>query len=189
MGTSRLGTTGLSLILGLLASACAAGTAGSSGRDTAPPAPRPAWVAEDTWSYSGKTPTSAYTYQQTVAGEGVFEGTAAYDVRTGFYQSWMTKDLGLIARLVGGQVVRRVTPPSNWSWPLTVGKSWTRDVEWEDTARGPQRYRYTEIWAVEAYEEVKVPAGAFHVFRVTRRVQGSSAFDEIWYSPEVKWAV
>jgi hypothetical protein len=188
MGTRRSGVTVLTLVMGLLAGACAAELRGS-GTATAPSAPRPAWVAGDTWSYSGKTPASAYTYQQTVAGEGVFEGTPAYEVHTGYYQSWMTKDLGLIARLAGGQVVRRVSPPTDWSWPLTVGKSWTRNVTWEDEARGPQRYRYTAVWTVEAYEEVKVPAGNFRAFRVVRHVHGGRAFDEIWYSPEVKWAV
>ncbi len=188
MGTRRVGAAFLTLVAGLLASACATDL-GGPGATTAPSAPRPTWVAGDTWSYRGKTPTSAYTYQQTVAGEGVFEGTPAYDVHTGFYQSWMTKDLGLIARLAGGQVVRRMSPPTDWSWPLTVGKSWRRKVEWEDEARGPQRYSYTAVWTVEAYDDVTVAAGSFKTFRVVRRVQGSKAFDEIWYSPTVKWTV
>ena len=42
------------------------------------------------------------------------------------------------------------------------------------------------MWTVEAYEEVKTPAGTFKAFKVTRREIESGASQELWYSQEVK---
>jgi len=49
-----------------------------------------------------------------------------------------------------------------------------------------QTYTLTSVWTVEAYEEVKTPAGTFKAFKVTRREIESGASQELWYSPEVK---
>src|SRR5262249_25534546 len=93
MRLGRRGATWL-LAVGVVAVSCpdAARSQPTSGATAAaaPSAVKPTWLAEDTWSYKGRTPSSTYTYQQTVAGEGVFEGRPAYDVRTGYYRSWIT---------------------------------------------------------------------------------------------------
>lgn len=148
----------------------------------------PVWKVGDNWTYSGSGGDGAYTYRYTVIGEGVFQGVAAYQLRTPRYTYWFTKDgLGFMARLKEGQVVRTITPPRNIHFPIKVGKSWVADVVWEDTARGSQKNEFTETFKIESYESVMVPAGTFKAFKVVRRT--GAAFDEHWYSPEVKYNV
>ena len=154
---------------------------------TSPPeASRPTWIAGDTWTYTRTTKSGALTYQLTVVGEGTFEGKPGYQIRSANYHYWFTKDIGFMARLQEDKVVRRVKPPTDWVWPLALGRGWERKVQWEDTERGLRRYSYTDSWKVDAYEEVKVSSGTFKTFKLVRKTERPGAYDEIWYSPEVK---
>jgi len=176
----------LVIIAAMLSAGCAETVAAQKPATPGVMAERPTLMTGDTWTFSGKGRGGGYTYQATVIQEGVFEGVTAYEIQSGRYLTWRSKNLGFVARLRDGKVVRRMTPPSDWAWPLSVGKTWSRAVTWEDTERGLQRFTYTDDWKVEGYGEIEVPAGTFRAFKVARRVRNSDAYDEYWYSPEVK---
>jgi len=149
-------------------------------------AERPSWTAGDSWTYRGKGREGAYTITRRVLREGVFEGQDAYEVQAGDSRYWYTKHLGYLARVTGDRTVRRAIPPEDWQWPLQVGKSWSATVTWVDGAEQERRFVLTGVWAVEAYEEVKTPAGTFRAFKVSRREIESGASQEFWYSSAVK---
>lgn len=151
-------------------------------------APLPVWGPGDSWTFDGRNERGQYTYRLSVTGEEAFEGEPAYKAQTQSYTYWYAKrTLGFLARAKGGTVVRRIKPASGFEWPLAVGKTWVRDAEFTDTESGSQRYTYTDVWKVEGYEEVKVPAGTFKAFKVVRKT--GNAFTEYWYSPQVKYHV
>ncbi|MGH7399135.1 MAG: hypothetical protein ACRELW_16505 [Candidatus Rokuibacteriota bacterium] len=149
-------------------------------------AERPRWTAGDSWTYRGKGRDGAYTITRTVLREGLFEGHDAYEVQAGELRYWYTKQLGYLAKVTGEQVVRRAIPPADWRWPLQVGKSWSTTVTWVDGAGDDQRFVLTAVWTVDAYEEVKTPAGTFKAYKVSRREIESGASQVFWYSPAVK---
>ena len=147
---------------------------------------RPRWTAGESWTYRGKGRDGAYTITRRVLREGVFEGYDAYEVEAGDSRYWYTRQLGYLARVTGGRTVRRAMPPEDWQWPLQVGRSWSATVTWVDGPAQDQRFLLTGVWTVEAYEEVKTPAGTFKAFKVSRREIESGASQEFWYSPAVK---
>lgn len=149
-------------------------------------AERPQWSAGDTWSYRGTGREGAYTITRRVLREAVFEGQDAYEVEAGDSRYWYTKRLGYLARVTGDRTVRRAIPPEDWQWPLQVGKTWSATVTWVDGPAQDREFVLTAVWMVEAYEEVKTPAGTFRAFKVSRRELESGASQEFWYSPAVK---
>jgi hypothetical protein len=160
---------------------------GSTGESrTVQIAERPSWTVGDSWTYRGKGRDGAYTITRRVLREGVFEGHDAYEVEAGDSRYWYTKRLGYLARVTGDRTVRRAMPPEDWQWPLQVGRSWSATVTWVDGPAQDQRFVLTGVWAVEAYEEVRTPAGTFKAFKVSRREIESGASQEFWYSATVK---
>lgn len=94
--------------------------------------------------------------------------------------------MSYVARLRGSAPVESWDPPTGWTWPLWVGKSWTQNYRYTNHAAG--RTSFVQGWyKVEAYEEVKVPAGTFGVFRVAY----SDGYTEVtnWWSPEFGFLV
>jgi hypothetical protein len=162
------------------------GCESAGGSRTVQLAERPHWTAGDSWTYRGKGRDGAYTVTRTVLREGVFEGVEAYEVQAGDSRYWYTKQLGYLARVTGDRTVRLARPPENWQWPLQVGKSWSATVTWTDGAAQDRSFVLTAVWAVEAYEEVKTPAGTFKAFKVSRREIETGASQEFWYSAAVK---
>jgi hypothetical protein len=150
-------------------------------------AERPDWVAGDSWTYRGQGRDGAYTITRKVLREGVFEGRPAYEVEAGNVHYWYTKQLGYLARVRGDKTERMAAPPEDWQWPLQVGKSWSATVNWTDrTDQQERRYVLTGVWTVEAYEDVKTPAGTFKAFKVSRQEIESGASQEFWYCAAVK---
>ena len=150
-------------------------------------AERPTWSAGDSWTYRGRGQSGTYNVTRKVLREGLFEGRDAYEIDAGGTHYWYTKQLGYLARTKGDQTTRLASPPEDWQWPLQVGKQWSAVVNWTDqTDTQQQTYTLTGLWSVEAYEEVKTPAGTFKAFKVTRREVESGASQEFWYSAEVK---
>jgi hypothetical protein len=148
---------------------------------------RPTWNAGDSWTYRGRGPSGTFNVTRKVLREGVFEGREAYEIDAGGTHYWYTKQLGYLARTKGDETTRLARPPEDWQWPIQVGKQWSAIVAWIDrTDTQQQTYTLTSVWTVEAYEEVKTPAGTFKAFKVTRREIESGASQELWYSPEVK---
>lgn len=174
-------------LLTVLALAALLGACESAGPSrTVQIAERPTWTAGDSWTYRGRGRDGAYTVTRKVLREGVFEGRDAYEIEAGDTRYWYTKQLGYLARTQGGRTVRRAIPPEDWQWPLQVGKSWSATITWVDSGDQEQRFVLTGVWTVEAYEEVKTPAGTFKAFKVSRREIESGASQEFWYSSAVK---
>lgn len=177
------------LRLGMLALASlSGGCAGASdtARAVAGTAERPTWAPGDSWTYQGAARNGPYVVTRTVLRAGIFEGREGYEVQAGDSRYWYTKALGYMARLRGGRAVRHASPPEDWQWPLLVGKSWSATVRWVDRGDREERFTLTAIWLVDAYEDVKTPAGTFKAFKVVRREVESGAVYEFWYSPAVK---
>lgn len=147
-------------------------------------AERPVWTPGDSWTY--RAVNGSYTFEQKFVGETTFENQPALHVVSGRYNTYFSKDFGFIARVLNSRVVRRMTPPTDRPWPLKVGTTWYWSGTWEDTERTLQRYTYRDAWTVERYEEVTVPAGTVKAFKIVRRVVDGNAYDELWFSPQVK---
>jgi hypothetical protein len=103
----------------------------------------------------------------------------------------LTKDLApkLVKR---AQQVVEFDPPPKFVWPLEVGKWGVSDGTWRtpDYTRG-ESARFA--WSVDAYEEVRVPAGTFKAFRIALSVTPNSQHTlsslqgwtgKLWYAPE-----
>lgn len=149
-------------------------------------AERPMWNVGDSWTYRGRGPAGAYTVTRKVLREGIFAARDCYQIEAGDARYWYTKQLGYLARTSGEKTVRLASPPEDWQWPLQVGKQWSATVTWTDSGEQERTYVLTGVWMVEAYEEVKVPAGTFKAFKVSRREIESGASQDFWYSSEVK---
>lgn len=94
-------------------------------------------------------------------------------------------ELNAMTRLVDGREVRAATPCiQTFSWPLWPGKKWYTSYNFfGEKGRGDIR----DYVVVESYEQFKVPAGTFNVFKI-KRVSLSQTHWEFtdYYSPEVK---
>jgi len=147
---------------------------------------RPTWVVGDSWTYRGRGPKGPYTVTRKVVSEGLFEGRDCYQIEAGDSRYWYTKQLGYLARTSGDKTVRLAAPPEDWQWPIQTGKQWSATVTWTDSGEQTRTFVLTGVWLVEAYEEVKTPAGTFKAFKVSRREIESGASQDFWYSPQVK---
>jgi hypothetical protein len=174
------------LLAALMLSIALAGCESSGVSRTVQMAERPTWTAGDSWTYRGRGPAGAYTVTRKVLREGTFQGRDGYEIEAGDAHYWYTTQLGYLARTKGGKTVRLASPPEDWQWPLQVGKQWSATVTWTDNGEQEKTYVLTGVWMVEAYEEVKVPAGTFKAFKVSRREIESGASQDFWYSPVAK---
>ena len=147
---------------------------------------RPIWVVGDSWTYRGRGPKGPYTVTRKVVSEGLFEGRDCYQIEAGDSRYWYTKQIGYLARTSGDKTVRLAAPPEDWQWPIQTGKQWSATVTWTDSGEQTRTFVLTGVWLVEAYEEVKTPAGTFKAFKVSRREIESGASQDFWYSPQVK---
>jgi hypothetical protein len=95
----------------------------------------------------------------------------------------LSKDLGLAKTKD-----EEFDPPLPLVWPLEVGK-WARS----DVKVGSELMRC--IWSVDAYEDLRVPAGTFKAFRIAFTLHGGSNFMhsmaviKAWYAPEARQLV
>lgn len=105
----------------------------------------------------------------------------------------LTRDLA-IAKFVRAHQVVEFDPPVTIGWPLQVGKWGTSTGMWRtpDFATGLLA-RFT--WSVDAYEEVRVPAGTFKAFRLSLSAAPSASHLEarwpsrtgkLWYAPDAR---
>ncbi|MBW2005774.1 MAG: caspase family protein, partial [Deltaproteobacteria bacterium] len=89
---------------------------------------------------------------------------------------------------------RQINPPSKANrhdFPLFVGKKWS-DKYYGKSIDGSY-YHYENDYIVKKYETVVTKAGTFKAFKIFQRPYlvetGSTATNEYWYSPEVKFVV
>lgn len=98
---------------------------------------------------------------------------------------------GWVGQFKGDAPIFTFDPPQHVGFPITVGKTVTRDVRM--TLHGQNRVvPFKASWKVEAYEDVTVPAGTFKTFRVA--YEDSLGTQGTWWNiPEngifAKWSV
>jgi hypothetical protein len=96
---------------------------------------------------------------------------------------YLTKDLVITQMTRRGELEWALEPAPGVSWPLEVGKWGTRARVTRPTTYTPQNL----TWKVEAFEEIRVPAGTFKAFRV----QIAFGVGQItqWYAPDAKQVI
>ncbi len=86
-----------------------------------------------------------------------------------------------VARVRGSTPLESWEPALGWQWPIWVGKSWTENFRYTNHQRGGTSS--VQGWfKVEAFEDVKVPAGSFKAFRIS--YSDGSTENVSWWSPE-----
>src|ERR1700730_18812058 len=110
----------------------------------------------------------------------------------------LTRDLGVAKIARGGKTLLELEPPPALAWPLDVGQwgvSWLT-LKTLDPQYGQSLVRLS--WRVEAYEDVRVPAGTFKAYRIVqvlepRFLAASPQSRRIelafWYAPAVQQIV
>jgi hypothetical protein len=152
-----------------------------------PRAERPSYSVGDRWIRSD----GAYDLIRIENGRYVFAADGGREVH-------LTRDLG-IARIVrGGQVLLELEPPAAPTWPLEVGQ-W--GVSWLTLKSLDPQYGQSLVrlsWKVDAYEDVRVPAGVFKAFRIVQvlepRFLAASPQSRrlelaFWYAPSIQQLV
>ncbi len=148
----------------------------------------PVWHVGDEWQYAYKSPSDSGTYVWVVNRVETLDGVEHYVVKAGtreiFYR---VSDLASSLERVDGVLVNRNTPARlNYVWPLTVGKAWDQDFQYELLV-DRQTIARNSTWTVAAEETVTVPAGTFRALKITWRNRNTSAsLYDMWYAPDVK---
>jgi uncharacterized caspase-like protein len=153
----------------------------------APKADRPTYAVGDKWIRSD----GAYDLIRIENSRYVFAADGGREVH-------LTRDLGVAKIVRGGQVLLELEPPPGLTWPLEVGQS---GVSWLtlkslDPQFGQSVVRLT--WKVDAYQDVRVPAGVFKAFRIAQvlepRFLAASPQSRrlelaFWYAPAIQQLV
>jgi caspase domain-containing protein len=123
----------------------------------APRAERPSYAVGDKWIRSD----GAYDLIRIENGRYVFAADGGREVH-------LTRDLGVAKIVRSGQTLLELDPPPALSWPLAVGQ-W--GVSWLTLKALDPQYGQSLVrlsWRVEAYEDVRVPAGVFKAYRIAQ---------------------
>ena len=152
-----------------------------------PKAERPTYTVGDKWIRSD----GAYDLIRIENGRYVFAADGGREVH-------LTRDLGVAKIVRGGQVVLELEPPASPTWPLEVGE-W--GVSWLTLKSLDPQYGQSLVrlsWRVDAYEDVRVPAGTFKAFRIVQVLeprflaaspQVRSVELALWYAPTIQQLV
>lgn len=152
---------------------------------------RPDWNAGDQWTYETKRPRDEPMSTQRVVREERFEGVAAYVIRVKDREVFYSK--GTLERLAAAKdgkiITERFAPSQDFSWPLMLGKRWTKVFVWKDRETQEQRKR-DHLMIVAEISNVTVVAGTFLTARIqTYDLKSGHLMREYWYSPTTKWIV
>jgi uncharacterized caspase-like protein len=123
----------------------------------APRAERPSYAVGDRWIRSD----GAYDLIRVENARYVFAADGGREVH-------LTRDLGVAKIVRGGKTLLELEPPPALTWPLEVGQwgvSWLT-LKSQDPQYGQSLVRLS--WRVEAYEDVRVPAGVFKAYRIAQ---------------------
>ena len=154
-------------------------------------AERPEWAIGHQWHYAWTGPAGKGTFTQEILGEEVFEDTPVWVMRIGKNENLYDKNgLGLLAVRSGEKLIsKRDAPYQLLPWPLEVGKESKINYVVERIQEKSSQSIDARI-AVANFEEIKVPAGSFEVFRIEAYDNYTGKlFSEHWYSIKVKWFV
>jgi len=123
----------------------------------APRAERPSYAVGDKWIRSD----GAYDLIRIENDRYVFAADGGREVH-------LTRDLGVAKVARGGKTLLELEPPPVLAWPLELGQwgvSWLT-LKTLDPQYGQSLARLS--WRVEAYEDVRVPAGTFKAYRIVQ---------------------
>ena len=150
------------------------------------PASVPVWRLGDQWSFRWKAGKDEGEFTWTVSAEEVRDGVGYYVVTSGSRSMYYRKaDLGWHMDLVEGAVTTRAVPAFGYRWPLAHGSAWELTYRWDDVMSGKSEDRLRHC-AVEAPEQIAVPAGTFMTHHVVCRDAAGRTTVESWYAPSVK---
>src|SRR6266404_128476 len=150
-------------------------------------AERPSYSVGDKWIRSD----GAYDLIRIENARYVFAADGGREVH-------LTRDLGVAKVARGGKTLLELEPPPVLAWPLELGQwgvSWLT-LKTLDPQYGQSLARLS--WRVEAYEDVRVPAGTFKAYRIVqvlepRFLAASPQARRIelafWYAPAVQQIV
>ncbi len=145
------------------------------------PTPTTKWVYQIV-DQTGATTRATYTALE----EATYESKPVYRMSDGSNTLIIEKTTRNWVATVRDAKERFAASPNDglYSFPLWLGKSWDTKYTFYDRDRGLTFNDVTYSWKVEAYEEVRVPAGAFKAFKL----DGKNPFSHttIWYAPDVK---
>ena len=153
----------------------------------APRAERPTYSVGDKWIRSD----GAYDLIRIENDRYVFAADGGREVH-------LTRDLGVAKVARGGKTLLEMEPPPALTWPLEVGQ-W--GVTWLTLKTLDPQYGQSLVrlsWRVEAYEDVRVPAGVFKAYRVVQVLeprflaaspQSRRVELAFWYAPAVQQLV
>lgn len=176
-GSLPAGSLALLLLLGGVALAWA----------QTPKADRPSYAVGDRWIRSD----GAYDLIRIENGRYVFAADGGREVH-------LTRDLGIARVVRGGQTLLELEPAPAPAWPLAVGQ-W--GVGWLTLKSSDPQYGQSLVratWKVDAYEDVRVPAGVFKAFRIVQVLephflaaspQSRRLEVTLWYAPSIQQLV
>jgi len=152
-----------------------------------PKAERPTYTVGDRWIRSD----GAYDLIRIDNGRYVFAADGGREVH-------LTRDLGIAKVVRAGQTVLELDPAPAPTWPLEVGQS---GVTWLTLKSSDRQYGQSVVrvtWRVEAYEDVRVPAGTFKAYRIVQILeprflatspQSRRLEVALWYAPSAQQLV
>ena len=153
----------------------------------APTAERPTYTVGDRWIRSD----GAYDLIRIDGGRYVFAADGGREVH-------LTRDLGIAKVVRAGQTVLELDPASAPAWPLEVGQA---GITWLTLRSSDRQYGQSVVratWRVEAYEDVRVPAGTFKAYRIVHVLeprflatspQSRRLEVTLWYAPAAQQLV
>ena len=178
------------LLAALLLAACAPAGPAPAAPKTLADAPRPRWSVGDTWQFDAPNRCPFTLGKKMTVTEAGAALVLTGDGASGKFLRLDPRDLSVLESK-GGEVEYKVLSGADpyLFFPLAVGQK--RTFSQAALSGGATRYYTTEV-AVEAVEEVEVPAGRFTAFRI--RVTKMSATGwvgayRLWYAPEVRYFV
>jgi hypothetical protein len=148
----------------------------------------PVWKIGDEWQYAYKSPSDSGTYVWSVSRIEQLDGVPHYVIKTGTREIFFrVSDLAQSLERVDGVIVSREAPSRlNFSFPLSVGKSWEQAFRQERPV-DRQTTDYNSVWTVEGEETITVLAGTFRTLKITRRNKNTGALVyEMWVAPDAK---
>lgn len=151
-----------------------------------PRAERPTYQVGDKWIRSD----GVYDLLRIENGVYVFAAEGGREIH-------LTKDLAVAEITRHGVVEWEVSEPPRIKWPLEVGKWGKSRVS---SSHGPSdllaNVELDLVWEVEAFEDIRVPAGMFGAFRIKQSFTGfryataGAAWSVVlWYAPSVRQIV
>ena len=151
--------------------------------------PRPEWRVGDRWVFrrTSLSGTPAVVTHKVTAATADGYTLRVLGVVPEVVQSW-TLDLHLRRHTVGDRAPGEFELPARYfTWPLTLGKSWTQEFVYGD---GTRSGTYANTWRVgTTVEQIQVVGGVYYALRIERRGSGGERLDTYWYTPKVRYWV